>query len=225
MNESSAKVLITGATGMIGSLILATCLEREDIGQVVVLTRKPTGESDPKLQEIIVEDFLRYDGLEDALTGVDAAFLCLGVYTGAVPPDIFRKITVDYTRALGEALKQHSPAATVCYLSGAGADPAGKSRMMFARDKGAAENALLELGFPQACMFRPAYIYPVVSRNEPNVGYRIMRFLYPVMKAIYPSGSITSVELAQAMLHVGLHGAPKAVLENQEIKEVPSTGF
>jgi uncharacterized protein YbjT (DUF2867 family) len=212
------KVLITGATGMIGNIVLQHCLASEAVQTVVSLVRKPSGALHPKLTEIAHRDFLNYDGLEAAFTGVDAAYFCIGVYTGAVPDAQFREITVDYTKIFADKLKTHSPGAVFCFLSGAGADPLEKSRTPFARYKGMAENYLIGKGFGALAIFRPGYIYPVEKRAEPNVAYRIFRLLYPLLKNIMgPNASIRSTDLGAAMFKAGLTPPDKTILENRDI--------
>ncbi|MEZ4685750.1 MAG: NAD-dependent epimerase/dehydratase family protein [Bacteroidia bacterium] len=211
------KVIIIGASGMIGSLVLKHCLDSEEIGEVLSLVRRPSGIEHPKLSEIRLDDFSEYGQKGLNLNNIDAAFCCIGVYTGAVPKDVFRQITTDYPVAFARAVHEQSPDATFCLLSGAGADRSERSRMMFARDKGAAENRISDLGFEAFHTFRPGYIYPVEKRKEPNFGYRFYRFLYPLIRRIGTNSSITSTELAQAMFNVGLHGARKEELENRDI--------
>ena len=216
------NVMITGATGMTGGLILTQCLNSNDIGKVTVIVRQPTGITHEKLTEIIHRDFSDFSPMASCFRDQDIAYFCLGVYTGAVDRELFKTITVDYTKAFAQTLKQNSPHATFCFLSGQGADQSGKSRMIFARDKGVAERNLISTAFDQLYIFRPAYIYPVFHRAEPNFSYRVMRFLYPVMKRIYADGVIPSTDLAAAMFVTGLKGAGKLVLENKDIREIAS---
>ena len=214
------NVLLTGATGMIGKIILDACLKSDDVHQITSISRKPCGVEHPKLVEVLHPDFSDLSGLEQHFTNQDAAYYCIGVYTGQVPRDKFREITVDYTIAFANMLKEHSPEATVCFLSGQGADRTEKSRMMFAKDKGTAENYLIKKDFKALHIFRPAYIYPIEPREEPNLSYRIFRFLYPVLKNIMPNSAITSERLGQAMFHAGLYGTELETLENADIKKV-----
>jgi uncharacterized protein YbjT (DUF2867 family) len=211
------KVIITGASGMVGGIILAHCLESKEIGEVRLFVRKPTGKTHPKIREVVVSDFKDYTGMEDAFKDVTAAYFCIGVYTGAVPDAQFREITVDYTKAFADSLKQQSPGAVVCFLSGAGADPKEKSKTSFARYKGMAENYLIGKDFGGLFIFRPAYIYPVEKRKEPNFSYRLFRALYPVLGALGESLSIKSTELGAAMYHAGLQAPEKTILENKDI--------
>ena len=143
---------------------------------------------------------------------------------GTVPREEFRKITVDYTIAFAKVLKQKSPDATFCFLSGQGADQTENSRLMFAKDKGIAENFLLSLHFPQTYIFRPSYIYPVTLRKEPNFLYRFMRVIYPFLNVVYHNGVITSEELSNAMIDIGLNGGDKTVYENKELREQKMRG-
>jgi len=214
------NVIITGATGMVGSLVLKECLENDTISEVVSLSRKPSGIQDGKLKEIIHTDFTDYKAIHNEFKNIDIAYFCIGVYTGAVARDEFRKVTVDYTVEFAKTLKQKSPQATFCFLSGAGADPKEKSRMMFAQDKGAAENFLLSQNFGGLYIFRPGYIYPVTPRLEPNFSYRLSRKLYPLLKVLMPNNIVTSEHLAKAIFKTSLLGNSKTILENQVIKQI-----
>lgn len=213
------NILITGSTGMIGHLVLQKCLKHDGAQQITSITRRKSGLNAPRLVEILHDDFLDYAAIADCFKNQDLCFFCIGVYTGQVSREVFRRITVDYTKAFALALKENSPGATFCFLSGQGADQTEKSRVMFAKDKGIAENFLINLHFEKMYIFRPAYIYPVAPRKEPNFGYSVMRWLYPVVERLYPTGVITSEELATVMVDVGLNGGVKAVYENRDIRE------
>ena len=210
------KAMITGSTGMVGELVLANCLSSDKISEIRSLVRKPTGKKHPKLTEIVIEDFEDYSNHQKLFKDIDVAFFCLGVYTGQVPDDQFKKITVDYAVEFGKALEMNSPQTTICLLSGAGADMTEKSKTSFALYKGIAENRLTNMNL-EFYSFRPAYIYPVTPREEPNYGYKLIRALYPIMKLFGKKYSITSTELADAIFHVGLNGAYKSILENNDI--------
>lgn len=211
------KVLLTGATGMIGGLVLKSCLESKEITEVVSLSRRSVEINHNKLTEVIHKDFTNFDGLENYFKDVDIVHFCLGAYTGQVKDALFKEITVDIPRAFAEMLKQHSPSCSYCLLSGAGADPSEKSRISFARYKGMAENHLLSCNFPSTTIFRPGYIYPVENRIEPNFSYRIFRILYPILKLFGQNTSIKSTQLAQAMFKAGMDKMENRILENKEI--------
>jgi uncharacterized protein YbjT (DUF2867 family) len=215
------NIIITGATGMVGGLVLKHCLRSDEIQKVTSLVRRPSGVAYPKLHEIICNDYLRYEGLEEHFIHQDIAYFCIGAYTGQVPDELFKQITVDFTQGFADLLKRQSPEATFCFLSGQGADQTETSRMAFARYKGAAEKALLEIGFARVHLFRPGYIYPVTQRKEPNFMYRMTRVLYPVLRRLYPNIGISSEDLARAMVHAGLYGTGEnenPVLENKDIR-------
>ena len=209
------NAIIAGSTGMIGKLILDHCIESEKIDSVTTLVRKATTES-AKVNEVVIQNFEDYSNHENLFQNKDIGFFCIGAYTGQVPDDLFKKITVDYAVAFAKELKRHNSKATLCLLSGSGADRTEKSRTSFARYKGMAENQISDLGL-NFYSFRPAYIYPVTKRNEPNLMYSISRVLYPVIKLMGKNASIKSTELAQAMFKVGLNGADKEILENRDI--------
>lgn len=212
------RVLILGANGMIGDLILHKCLQSKDINEVVAITRKELLIKNEKLRNIIHTDFLNFDTAETEFENIDICYYCLGVYTGAVPNDLFFQITVDYTKVIANKLKQKSPNAAFCFLSGMGADLTEKSKVPFAKAKGIAENYLLQSGFEKLTIFRPGYIYPVVKRKEPNFFYTLSRWLYPILKLIYPNIGLSSEALATAMFKAGYNPVPKVILENKDIK-------
>jgi hypothetical protein len=168
---------------------------------------------------VVHDDFLDFSAISSYFSNQDLCFFCIGVYTGQVSREEFRKITVDTTAAFAGTLKEKSPGATFCFLSGQGADRSEKSRIMFAKDKGIAENILDNLQFRELYIFRPGYIYPVAPRKEPNLQYTILRKLYkPVLSKLFPWATITSEQLANAMIEAGFNGGPKMICENSEIK-------
>lgn len=214
------KIILTGATGMVGGIVQRECLAANEVEKVTSIVRRPLGATHPKLEEIIHKDFMDFSSIEEHFKEQDVAHFCIGAYTGAVPDEVFKKITFEFVQVFADTLKTHSPQATFCLLSGNGADQTEKSRVSFAKYKGMAENYLISKKFEQLYLFRPAYIYPVEKREEPNLMYRISRRLYPLLKAVYPSSAITSERLGKAMFKAGMSGASKMILENQDIKEV-----
>ena len=212
------KVIITGSTGMVGGILLQSCLNSNEVDEVIALVRKPTQRNNEKYKEVIVDDFLEYHHLGHLFSGVDIVFYCLGVYTGAVPAEEFRKINYDYPFNLAKSIHEKSPNASFCLLSGQGADRTEKSKMQFARDKGAIENALAGLCFKSFYAFRPGYIYPTTKRKEPNFFYTLSRLLYPILKLLGNNVSITDQQLAATMYSVGMNGHSKEVLENKDMR-------
>ncbi len=210
------KAIITGATGMIGNLVLRHCLENLEITEVISISRRNCGISNAKLREIIHKDFLSFDSIASEFENIDIAYFCLGAYTGAVSDEVFKKITYSFVVSFSEMLKSKSPNATFCLLSGAGADQTEKSRVAFAKYKGMAENYLLKT-FEKTYLLRPGYIYPVEKRKEPNLMYSVSRALYPLLKLAGKKYSIKSTELAEAIFKIGISGADKSILENNEI--------
>jgi uncharacterized protein YbjT (DUF2867 family) len=188
---------------------------------VTSIGRRKLGVPHPKLNEVLHPDFADCSALAGALSGQDAAVFCLGTYTGSVPDAELRKITVDYTVEFARVLHGSSPNATFSFLSGSGADPTGRSRMAFARYKGQAENALLAMGFPRVYIFRPAYIYPVEARKEPNFSYRLLRAVYPAFRMLFPNQVIPADDLARDMVDVAVRERAERearIFENREIR-------
>ena len=210
------KTLITGSSGMVGSLVLNACLASHNITEVISFVRKASNKKHPKLNEIIVNNFEDYTEYSHHFHNITAAFFCIGVYTGQVADNIFKRITVNYATSFGKTLSENSPKARLCLLSGAGADPTEKSRTSFARYKGMAENQLKQLDL-EFYSLRPAYIYPSIPREEPNMMYRVSKWLYPLIKCLGNKYSITSQQLAYAMFKIGTEGTQKSILENDDL--------
>jgi uncharacterized protein YbjT (DUF2867 family) len=215
------RLVIVGASGMVGGYALRYALEHSSVERVTSVGRRKLGISHPKLKEVLHPNFADCSCLAEVLSDQDAAVFCLGAYTGAVTDTGLRTITVNYTVEFARVLRGSSPGAAFSFLSGNGADPTGRSRIAFARYKGDAERALLATGFPRVYIFRPAYIYPVEARKEPNFSYRLLRALYPVFRVVFPSLVIRSDDLARAMVDVVLQRTAERqsrIFENRDIK-------
>lgn len=209
------KVLITGASGMIGSLVIDQCLDNPEIEQVISVLRKETQQTNTKLQQVVHEDFCQWQGFD--LSDIDAVIYCLGAYTGAVADEAFKQITLDMPLSLATELSMQNPDSAFILLSGQGADPKERSKLAFARYKGMAENRIANLKLKQFTSFRPGYIYPVTARQEPNFSYRLSRWIYPLIKLLGQNFSITSEQLAKAMVATAVHGEVQQTLENKDI--------
>ena len=215
------RLVLVGASGMVGGYALRCALDDSAVKNVTSIGRKRLGISHPKLQEVLHQNFADCSPLAGALFRQDAVVYCLGTYTGSVSDVELRTITADYTIEFARVLHGSSPGAAFSFLSGSGADQSGQSRLAFARYKGEAEKALLAAGFPRVYLFRPAYIYPVEPRKEPNLGYRLMRTIYPAFRALFPNQVIRADDLARAMVHAAVSGTGERrslVLENRDIR-------
>ena len=225
--SDQARLVIAGATGMVGGYALRYALDHPAVGAVTAIGRRKLGTAHPKLKEVLHQDFTDRSALSDALSGQDAAILCLGAYTGAVSDAELRKVTVDYTIAFARALRGANPAAAFSFLSGSGADPTGRGRLAFARYKGEAEKALVAAGFPRVYIFRPAYIYPVEPRKEPNFSYRLLRAIYPAFRVLFPNQVLRADDLARAMVDVADRrtGEPGGLaFENRDVRAMVEPG-
>jgi len=216
---SQKRLVIVGATGMVGGYALRYALDNPAIESVTVIGRRKLGMLHPKLIEVSHQDFADCSTLAVPLENQDAVIFCLGAYTGVVSDVELRTITVDYTIEFARVLRSSSPYAEFSFLSGSGADPTGQSRIAFARYKGETEKSLLVAGFPRVYIFRPAYIYPVEPRKEPNITYRFMRWIYPTFRTLFPNQVIRADDLASAMVDVVLFGtADGPIFENRDIQ-------
>jgi uncharacterized protein YbjT (DUF2867 family) len=215
------KVILFGATGMIGQGVLRECLLDPDVETVLAVGRVSTGQRHEKLREFVLSDPSNLATVESDLADCDACFFCLGVSSAGMKEADYRRITYDLTLTVARTLVRLNPAMTFVYVSGEGTDSTAKGRSMWARVKGETENALLTLPFKAAYMFRPGFIRPlhgIVSRTKLyRAIYAVLGPLYPVLKAVASSHMTTTEQVGLAMLVVAKRGAPTAVLENRDI--------
>jgi uncharacterized protein YbjT (DUF2867 family) len=217
------KVLIFGATGMVGQGVLRECLLDPNVDAVVTVGRSATGVQNPKLREIVRPDLFHYSDIESQLAGFDACFFCLGVSSAGMPEKQYENLTYTLTLAAAETLARLNPAMTFVYISGAGTDSSEKGRVMWARVKGKTENALLRLPFKAAYMFRPGVIQPVHGARSKTPAYRFAYTLFtpvlPLLRRLFPRYILTTEEIGRAMIQIAKQGAPKKILETWDIRE------
>ena len=215
------KVIITGATGMVGKGVLLECLDHDSIDQVLVIGRSPVGVNHPKLKEYIHQDFSDFTGAAEKLSGYDGCFFCLGISAAGLKEDEYKRITYDFTLALATTLLKLNPEMTFSYVSGQGTDSTEKGRMMWARVKGKTENDLLSLGFKQAFMFRPGMIIPLRGIKSRTKSYQFMydyfMWLVKLVKAVSPNSVVNTTQIGRAMIHAMLRGYDKFILTPKDI--------
>ena len=217
------RVLIFGATGMLGQGVLRECLLDPEVESVVTIGRAATGAQNPKLREIAHQDMESYADIEQQLTGFDACFFCLGVTSSGMNEADYTRLTYGFTLAAAEMLSRVKPGMTFIYISGSGTDSSEKGRSMWARVKGRTENALLRLPL-SAYMFRPGFIQPLdgIKSKTPSyrIFYNVLSPLMPLLRWAVPNQILTTREIGQAMLAVARRGYDKRVLETKDIRAV-----
>jgi uncharacterized protein YbjT (DUF2867 family) len=218
------KVLLFGATGMIGQGVLRECLLDAAVERVLAVSRSATGQRHDKLHEIVHADLFDLTPIADRLSGFDACFFCLGVSSAGMAEAAYRRVTYDLTLEVARRLATLNPGMTFGYVSGMGTDSTGKGRVMWARVKGETENALLALPFKAAYMFRPAVIQPMHGIRSKTAVYQAFytatRPLLPLLRGWLPRYVTTTEEMGKAMLEVARQGAPTRILENRDINEI-----
>jgi uncharacterized protein YbjT (DUF2867 family) len=215
------KVLLFGATGMVGQGVLRECLLDPDVTQVVCVGRSATGQVHPKLRELVVADPGDLSGILFDLLRLDACFFCLGVSAAGMSEEAYRRITYDLTLSAAQTLARLNPEMTFVYVSGAGTDSSERGGSMWARVKGATENALMRLPFKAAYMFRPGGIQPLHGVRSKTALYRWLYVfagpLFGLLRRVAPGWVTTSEQVGRAMLVVAKRGAPKPLLETIDI--------
>lgn len=215
------RVIITGATGMIGEGVLHECLHHPEIEKVLVITRTSCGYSHPKLTEIIHSDFFDITSLKDRLTGYNACYFCLGVTSLGKNEAEYTRFTYTLTLNFATTLAALNPDMTFCYISGASTDSSEKGKTMWARVKGKTENDLMKLPFKQVYNFRPGGIEPFLPLKPSQTyykTYKYLKWLFSLMKVIAPNMVITLKDLAAAMINASFIGYSKNILEMKDMK-------
>ncbi|MGA2133003.1 MAG: epimerase [Bryobacteraceae bacterium] len=218
------KVIIFGATGMVGQGVLLECLRDASVESVLSIGRGRTGREHPKLREVVYSDFLDYSPIEGEMRGLDACFFCLGITSVGMTEAAYRRITYDFTLAAAGTLARLNPGMTFVYVSGAGTDSSERGSSMWARVKGATENALLRLPFRAAYMLRPGAIIPLDGIQSRTRLYRVgIAVVAPVLPWLYkrfPQYVTTTQQIGRAMIRVAGQGAPQPILESADINAV-----
>ncbi len=214
------KVLIFGASGMVGQGVLRECLLDPEVEKVITIGRSGSGAQNPKLQEIIHADMLDYSEIESSLRGIDACFFCLGISSAGMKEADYARVTYGFTLAAAEVLSRLNPGMTFIYVSGVGTDSTEKGRVMWARVKGRTENALLRLPI-KTYMFRPGVIEPLDGIQSKTSSYRILYALFkpffPLVRWVMPKRVVTTREIGRAMLAVARKGYSTRILEPKDI--------
>ncbi|MCJ8155494.1 NAD-dependent epimerase/dehydratase family protein [Chryseobacterium sp. SSA4.19] len=214
---NSLKIILTGATGMVGEGVLLECLENPEIFQVLSVSRKPSGKKHAKLKEYIVPDFLKIDLDDENFKGYDAVFFCAGISSIGMNEEEYTKVTYDTTMHFAKAVLSHNPDMVFNYVSGVYTDKTESGKQMWARVKGRTENALRKLGFRSAYNFRPGFMKPVEGQEHVKWFFKPFIWLIPM---ILPSKSLTLHEVGKAMINAVQKGYPVSTLEIKDIKNL-----
>lgn len=218
------KILIFGATGMVGQSALRECLLDTGVTEVVTIGRNPTGQASPKLREITHGNLLDYAAVEDRLTGFDACFFCLGVASTGMSEADYSRTTYDIPLAAAATLLRLNPGIVFVHVSGAGADSSEQGRVMWARVKGKTENALLRLPFKGVYVLRPGAIRPMHGIKSRTLTYRIIYGLIapilPLLERRLPQYVTSTEQVGKAMLVLARAGSEKRILECADINRL-----
>jgi hypothetical protein len=211
------KVIVTGASGMVGEGVLLACLQREDVDSVLVVGRRPCGTTHPKLKEILHNDFFDLSAIENQLAGYDACLFCLGVSSVGMKEDEYYKLTYLLTTNFAQTLVNRNSSMTFCYISSASTDSTEKGRMMWARVKGKTENDLMKMNFKRAYNFRPGALEATKGQKNTLSIYKYLSWLIPVMRLLAPKSICKLEDLGNAMVNAVTKGYEKQILEVPDI--------
>lgn len=212
------KVIITGTTGMVGEGVLLECLANPDVERVLAVSRRSCGHTHPKLSECLLPDFRDLARAKAQLSGYDACFYCAGVSSAFMKEDEYAAVTYETPLKFAQTLVELNPGMVLVHVSGAHTDGTEQSKVMWARVKGKAENALSRLPFKAVYHFRPSLMKPVAGQKHIKRTYRVLLVFYPLMNLFFPGLELERV--GRAMIHAVKHGAPKQVLEAKDIGDL-----
>jgi len=222
------KVILFGASGMVGQGALRECLLDPEVEAVLAVGRSASGQHHAKLKELVQEDVADLAMVEQELKDYDACLFCLGVSAAGMSEEDYRRITYDLTLKVAQTLERLNPKMTFVYVSGGGTDSTEKGFSMWARVKGATENALLAMPFERAYMLRPGFVRPqhgIVSKTGwSRVLHTLTGPVYPALKRLFPDQVTTTEELGRAMLQLLKGGFRERVLENRDIAALAGSG-
>ena len=214
---NTIKVIITGATGMVGEGVLLECLQNENVSEVLIINRRHYDMQHSKLKELIVPDFFRLDNYADALKGYDACFFCSGVSSLGMKEDKYKHLTYDTTIAFAKALLIINSNIAFTYVSGSQTDSSEQGRLMWARIKGKTENDLMKLPFKSEYNFRPGIMLPFDGQKNWKSSYRI---LGKIIKVLASKHVLTMSEVGKAMINAATIGYSKQILEVADIRQL-----
>lgn len=220
MSAKPIKVIITGATGMVGEGALFECLKDPLVERVLLLSRKSYGKSLPKTEECLVEDFFKVDQHAERLKGFDACFFCAGVSSIGKSEADYTRVTFDLTLQVAKLLHSLNPNMVFVYVSGASTDSSEQGKSMWARVKGRTENALTRVGFKAAYNFRPGFMKPTPGQHMVPGLYAALAWLYYPLKVLWPNSVSTLAGVGRAMIRVATLGYPKSILEVKDLNEL-----
>lgn len=219
MGEKPIRVIITGATGMVGEGVLHEALNDPRVHSVLIINRTASGYTHPKLKEIIFANFFDIQVIGDQLKDYDATFFCLGVTSVGKNEEEYFRLTYILTLNFAKIISEMNPCHVFCYVSGAGTYSSEKGKLMWARVKGRTENALFKLPFSAVYNFRPGIIKPTPGLSHTHKLYKVLGFLFYPLKWFVPNSFCSLAEIGKAMINISISGFKKHTLEIGDIKE------
>lgn len=214
------KVIVFGATGMVGAGALREALADATVEAVLSISRRPCGVQHPKLRELLLPDLFDVAAAEPQLAGWDACIWAVGISSIGQDEAAYAQVTEHLTLAWARALLRLNPDSSFCYCSAMGAG----GRTMWARVRQRVESALRDMPFKHAGCVRPGFIQPGPGIRSTVRFYQTLivvgRPLFPLLVKLLPSAATTSERLGRAMLRVVQGRADRFILESSDINRI-----
>ena len=214
------KLIILGASGMVGAGALREALQDSGVETVLSIGRRSCGVVHPKLRELLLDDLFDIAPAERQLAGWDACLWAIGISSVGLDEAAYAKVTEELTLLWARTLLRLNPRFSFCYCSAYGAG----ATTMWARVRQRVENALRAMPFDHAGCVRPGFIEPGPGIRSRVKAYQVLitvfRPLFPLGVRFLPSLFTTSERLGRAMLRVVQGRADKFILEIPDINRI-----
>jgi nucleoside-diphosphate-sugar epimerase len=220
------KVVLFGATGMVGHAVLHECLQNPDVAEVVSVARRGKGSSHPKYRELLHDDLFDLRPVAEQLRGFDACFYTVGVSSAGMTEADYTRTTFELTKAVVDVLLPLNPGMAIVFVSGRSTDSSEQGPVMWARIKGRAENLLLGMPFGSVTIIRLAGLVPAPGGSSSTPLYRFFygaaSAILPVLHKLFPRFVTTPEILGRAFIRAAQGKAPKKILESPDIHALGS---
>lgn len=217
------KLIITGATGLIGSGVLKQALHDDAIDSVTVVLRRKPAYKHEKLTVILHNDFNDWSDLKQIIRDNDAMIWCLGISQTEVGKEEYIYITYDYTLAAANEILLENTSMTFLFVSGEGADQDEKSRYLFGRIKGKTEKALFALPIKNMYVVRPGGVSPEKYKNVWSLKKKLLFGVIRLMQTFMPDKVISTKQLAKVLLYIIIQKPAQQLWRNREMKALLET--
>ena len=218
------RVIITGATGMVGEGVMHECILDNRVTEILLISRKEYPTENVKVKQLIVKELSDIKKHPKEISDYDACYFCMGVSSVGMKEDKYTQLTYDLTLDFAKTLVEHNKNMTFTYVSGVGTDSSEKGKSMWARVKGKTENDLIALPFKTVFVFRPGGIKPTKGLKNTYTSYKVLAPLVSFLNWALPKYMCTLADIGKAMINITEKGYHRPQIEVKDIRKLSSIG-